>query len=152
MAQHAGAGAYFTELTATPVREYFRPNFWPNTPDILHAPAGRRAPGVHRAARARGDARRELRHLRAGRSSCASAAPAAPGSEEYLDSEKYQTRHWEIERADSLMDLIARVNRIRHEHPALQRLESCISIRPDNQQLICYSKTDAGGRPWSSSW
>ena len=97
------------------------PNFWPNTPDILteYLQIGGRA-GVRGAARAGGDARRKLRHLRPGVRARASTSPREPGSEEYLDSEKYQVRHWDLERPDSLRELIARVNRIRRENPALQ--------------------------------
>jgi len=133
--------AYFTELTATPVREYFRPNLWPNTPDILHAvlQEGGRPAFLSRFVLAAtlganygiyGPAF-ELCVRRA----------AAPGSEEYLDSEKYQLVHWEIGRSDSLMDLIARLNRARHDHAAFWSDWSLRFHRVDNEQLICYSKT-----------
>ncbi len=133
--------AYFTELTATPVREYFRPNLWPNTPDILHEvlQEGGRPAFISRLVLAAtlganygiyGPAF----ELCAGR-------PAAPGSEEYLDSEKYQLVHWEIGRSDSLMDVIARVNRARRDHPALWS-DGSLRFHPvDNEQLICYSKS-----------
>jgi starch synthase (maltosyl-transferring) len=66
--------------------------------------------------------------------------PREPGSEEYLDSEKYQIRHWSITRADSLKDLIARVNQIRKDNPALQSDWSLRFYPVDNDQIICYSK------------
>ena len=68
-----------------------------------------------------------------------------PGSEEYLDSEKYQIRVAELRRADSLAELIARVNAIRREHPALQRDWGLRFHRTDNPQLIAYSKRSEDG-------
>ena len=63
-----------------------------------------------------------------------------PGSEEYLDSEKYERRHWDLERSDSLQEFIRRVNRIRRENPALQRDGNLQFHRTDNVQLLCYSR------------
>ena len=82
---------YFTELTQTDVREYMRPNLFANTPDILHEylqHGGR--PAFQVAAGPRRDARRDLRHLQ--RLRAVENVPVKPGSEEYLDSEKYQIR------------------------------------------------------------
>src|SRR5699024_9553803 len=66
--------------------------------------------------------------------------PLEPGGEEYLDSEKYQIRHWNIARADSLKDLIARVNQIRQDNAALHSDWSLRFYPVDNEQIICYSK------------
>jgi len=63
-----------------------------------------------------------------------------PGSEEYLDSEKYQVRHWDIERPDSLREFIARLNRIRRENPALQQDWNLRFFPVDNDALIAYGK------------
>jgi starch synthase (maltosyl-transferring) len=71
--------------------------------------------------------------------------PARPGSEEYLDSEKYQVRRWDLERSDSLRELIAMVNRIRRENPALQNDTSLRFHTIDNEQLLAYSKRSADG-------
>jgi starch synthase (maltosyl-transferring) len=131
---------YFTELTQTEVREYFRPNLWPNTPDILteYLQYGGRSAFMIRLCLAAtlganygiyGPAF-ELFENRALR----------PGSEEYLDSEKYQIRVWDINRPDSLKDLIARINRIRRENAALQSDASLRFHEVDNEQLIAYSK------------
>ena len=74
-------------------RDFFRPNFWPNTPDILHEHAPDRRPAdVRGAARPRGHARARPTASTARRSSCSSTSPREPGSEEYLDSEKYELR------------------------------------------------------------
>ena len=132
--------SYLTELTQTPVREFFRPNQWPNTPDILteYLQIGGGAVFTIRLLLAAtlganygvyGPAF-ELLEERAVRH----------GSEEYLDSEKYQIRHWDLERADSLRPLMTRVNTIRKENEALQSDWSLKFQYADNDQLICYSK------------
>jgi len=131
---------YFTELIQTDVREYFRPNLWPNTPDILteYLQMGGRPASMARLVLAAtlganygiyGPAF-ELCENR----------PKEPGSEEYLDSEKYEIKNWDITKPDSLRDFIARVNRIRRENPALQGDRSLRCHPIDNDQLICYSK------------
>jgi starch synthase (maltosyl-transferring) len=137
---------YLTELTQTEVREYFRPHLWPNTPDILteYLQLGGRPAFMVRLILAAtlgasygiyGPAF-ELCENR----------PREMGSEEYLDSEKYEIRHWHIERPDSLKDLISRVNRIRRQNPALQSDWSLHFHRIENDALICYSKSTADRR------
>jgi starch synthase (maltosyl-transferring) len=134
---------YFTELTTAPVSEFFRPNLWPNTPDILteYLQFGGRAAFMIRLVLAAtlgasygiyGPAFELMEH-----------EPREPGSEEYLDSEKYQLRHWDLERADSLCDFIARVNGIRRDNAPLQSNRGLKFHRIDNGSLIAYSKTDA---------
>lgn len=131
---------YLSELTQTPVREFFRANQWPNTPDILteFLQIGSRAAFMIRFLLAAtlganygiyGPAF-ELMESR----------PVRSGSEEYLNSEKYQIRHWDLEQPDSLHEFIALVNRIRNENPALQSDWSLEFHPVDNDQLICYSK------------
>jgi starch synthase (maltosyl-transferring) len=71
--------------------------------------------------------------------------PVRPGSEEYLDSEKYQVKPRDFARADSLAELIARVNDIRHQHPALQFDRGLRFHETDNDQLLCYSKRSPDG-------
>jgi starch synthase (maltosyl-transferring) len=132
---------YFTELSR--VSDFFRPNCWPNTPDILpeHLQFGGRAAFMARLVLAAtlsanygiyGPAFEHLEH-----------APREPGSEEYLDSEKYELRHWDLERADSLAPFIARVNAARRDNPALQRNDGLVFFPTDNDELICYAKVDA---------
>jgi starch synthase (maltosyl-transferring) len=132
--------AYLTELTQPPVRDFFRPNQWPNTPDILteFLQIGGRAVFTIRFLLAAtlganygiyGPAfelmeHRAIRH----------------GSEEYLDSEKYEIRRWDLERSDSLHHLISNVNAIRNENEALQSDWSLKFHPVENDQLICYSK------------
>jgi starch synthase (maltosyl-transferring) len=135
---------YFTELTQTEVREYFRPNLWPNTPDILteYLQFGGRPAFMARLTLAATlgasygiyDPAFELCETR----------PREPGSEEYLDSEKYEIKNWDIGGPGSLKDFTGRVNRIRRENPALQDDWSLRFHEVDNEQLICYSKRTHG--------
>jgi starch synthase (maltosyl-transferring) len=131
---------YFDELTQTQLREYFRPNLWPNTPDILteYLQFGGRPAFMIRLVLAAtlganygiyGPAFELLE-----------ARPREPGSEEYLDSEKYEIKHWDRESADSLKEFIARINRIRRENPALHSDWSLQFHEVDNEQIICYTK------------
>jgi starch synthase (maltosyl-transferring) len=132
---------YFTELCLGEGREYFRPNVWTNTPDILpeHLQLGGRAAFMTRLVLAAtlssaygiyGPAFELLEHV-----------PREPGSEEYRDSEKYQIRAWDLDRADSLAPFIERVNRIRREHKALQNDWSLRFLDIDNEQMLAYVKT-----------
>jgi starch synthase (maltosyl-transferring) len=135
---------YFTELTQTDVREFFRPNSWPNTPDILteHLQWGGRPAFISRLVLA---ATLGASYGIYGPAfELAEGRPRKPGSEEYLDSEKYEIRRWDLERGDSLRHLIARVNRIRREHRALQANEGLLFHEVDNPHLMAYSKATAG--------
>jgi starch synthase (maltosyl-transferring) len=71
--------------------------------------------------------------------------PVKPGSEEYLDSEKYQIKIRDFTQPHSLAELIGRINTIRREHPALQRDRGLRFHRTDNPQILCYSKQSADG-------
>jgi starch synthase (maltosyl-transferring) len=132
---------YVLELTQGEGREYFRPNFWPNTPDILHEylQFGGRPAFVTRLVLA---ATLSANYGIYGPAfELLEAAPREAGSEEYLDSEKYQLRAWDLERPDSLGPLVARVNRIRRENSALQWSWNLRFHSIDNEQMICFSKT-----------
>ena len=111
---------YFTELSQGTGRQYFRPNVWPNTPDILQETlqSGLRAVFAARLILA---ATLSANYGIYGPTfELMESTAREPGSEEYLDSEKYQLRHWHLDRPDSLWSLIARMNRIRRENTALQ--------------------------------
>ncbi len=73
------------------------------------------------------------------------ALPVRAGSEEYLDSEKYQLREWDLSSERSLAPLLTRLNTIRREQPALQHLRTIWFHLTDNPNLLCFSKTDPGG-------
>jgi starch synthase (maltosyl-transferring) len=135
---------YFTELTATPVREYFRPNLFTNTPDILHAYLQTGGPPAFRVRLLLAATLGASYGIYSGFEACESRA-VRPGSEEYLDSEKYQYRFWDWDAPGNLRGLIARVNRIRREHPALQSDRSLRFHPTDNDQLLCYSKSTPDG-------
>lgn len=135
--------SYFTELTHTEIRDYFRPNLWANTPDILseYLQFGGRPAFMLRLVLAAtlganygiyGPAYELME-----------AIPREAGAEEYLNSEKYQVRRWILNRADSLKDFITRVNRIRRENPALQQDHRLQFFAVDNDNLLCYAKTTA---------
>jgi starch synthase (maltosyl-transferring) len=131
---------YFTELCAGPGRDYFRPNVWPNTPDILHEAlqSGQRSVFTARLVLA---ATLSANYGIYGPAfELMESVPREPGSEEYRDSEKYQLRRWPIERADNLWPLIARINRIRRNNLALQSDGSLSFCSIDNDQLIGYVK------------
>jgi starch synthase (maltosyl-transferring) len=136
---------YLTELTRESGREYFRPSLWPNTPDIL--------PEYLQFGGRPAFAARLVLAATLGASygiygpafELCESQPREPGSEEYLHSEKYEIRHWDVNRRDSLKDLVARVNRIRRENPALQVDWSLRFHDIDNEQLIAYSKRSDTG-------
>jgi starch synthase (maltosyl-transferring) len=136
---------YFTELTQTDVREYLRPNLFANTPDILHE-------YLQRGGRPAFVARLVLAATLGASYGIYSGfeltenQPVRPGSEEYLDSEKYQIRIRDFVQPGNLSELIARVNAIRREHPALQRDWGLRFHPSDNPELLCYSKQSEDAR------
>ena len=136
---------YFTDITQSEVREFFRPNLWPNTPDILteQLQHGGRPAFMSRLVLAAtlgasygiyGPAYELGEHQ-----------AREAGSEEYLHSEKYEIRHWDLDRPDSLREFIGRVNRIRRENPALQSDWSLRFHHVANDQIVCYSKRTPDG-------
>jgi starch synthase (maltosyl-transferring) len=131
---------YFEEVTKPPVSDMFRPNVWPNTPDILTeflqhgGPPAFRMRLILAATLASsygiyGPAYERFVHL-----------PREQGSEEYLDSEKYEVKHWPPTE-DDLTELIVLINRIRRENIALQQNATLTFHPTDNENLLCYSKT-----------
>lgn len=130
---------YLTELTQTEVREYLRPNFWPNTPDILpeHLQYGGRPAFMIRLVLA---ATLSSNYGIYGPAFELCINEALPGKEEYLNSEKYEIKRWDREKPGSLQDFIARVNRIRKENPALQTTRNLCFYEADNEALLFYGK------------
>jgi starch synthase (maltosyl-transferring) len=136
---------YLTELTRTEVREYFRPNLWPNTPDILaeYLQFGGRPAFMIRLVLA---ATLGASYGIYGPAfELCDSQPREAGSEEYLNAEKFELKHWDIDRPDSLKDFIARVNRVRRENAALQCDWNLAFYPIDNEQLICYAKFSEDG-------
>jgi starch synthase (maltosyl-transferring) len=134
---------YFTELARGPGRQYYRPNLWPNTPDILHEMLQSGLRQVFAARLVLAATLAANYGIYGPTYELMESAPREPGSEEYRDSEKYQLRHWTLERPDSLWSLIARMNRIRRDNAALQSDHGLHFCDIDNDQLIAYFKIDA---------
>jgi starch synthase (maltosyl-transferring) len=132
---------YFTELSRTPVKEFFRANLWPNTPDILpfYLQDAPRSAFIIRFILA---ATLGTSYGIYGPSfELLENKPREAGGEEYLNSEKYEIRDWHLDQPGNLTDLISRVNRIRRENPALHRLDNLDFHQTDNDMIIAYSKT-----------
>jgi starch synthase (maltosyl-transferring) len=134
---------YLTELTRPPVSDFFRPNFWPNTPDILHEV-------LQVGGRAAFEARLILAATLAASYGIYGPAfemmertPREAGSEEYLDSEKYQQRTWDVDQKDSLVPLIEALNLARRDHSALQTNERLWFHPMDNDNMLAYTKNTA---------
>ena len=132
---------YFAELTQTEVQEYFRPNLWPATPDILPEflqVGGRPAFMIRLILAATLGASYGI--YGPAFELCENDA-FAPGSEEYLHSEKYEIKQRDVNSPWSLKDFITRINEIRKDHPALQGDHTLRFHKTDNPMLLCYSKT-----------
>jgi len=136
---------YFTEVTHGEVREYFRPHLWPNTPDILTEELQHGGRPAFMARFVLAATLGASYGIYGPAFELCESRPREVGSEEYLDSEKYEIKPWAIERADSLKEFIGLVNRIRRENPALHGDGSLLFHPTDNDQLICYSKSTPDG-------
>ncbi len=141
---------YVTELTSAPLKHFMRANFWPNTPDILHEELQQGG--------------REKFIIRLVLASTLSAnygmygpayelcenVPVGEGKEEYLDSEKYEIRQWDLDRPGNIRAEITRINRIRKENPALQQTSDITFLRiedspgHEHEQLMGYVKRSEG--------
>jgi starch synthase (maltosyl-transferring) len=130
---------YVEELTQSSAKEYFWPNFWPNTPDILHADlqTGNRATFIGRYVLAAtlssnvgiyGPAYELLDH------------EPYPGKEENNHSEKYQLKAWDLNKPGNIKAEIARVNALRNQHEAFQRTFNVHFIPCSNSHIIAYLK------------
>ena len=133
---------YMRELTKTELRYYFRPNFWPNTPDILPPFLSTGGENAH-----------ILRLVLAATlsSSYGIYGPVYefcvntphPGKEEYTDNEKYEIKHWNWDQYTRIKEIITRVNRIRKQNTALQTTWNVEFAETSNDRIICYGKADA---------
>jgi len=132
---------YFTELTHTPMREYFRPNLFPNTPDILpvYLQEGGRPAFMIRAVLAA--TLSGVYGIYSGFELCENAA--LPGREEYLDSEKYQYKKRDWNSSGNIKPLITRLNATRFENAALQQTNNLGFFSSENPSILCYRKWNA---------
>ncbi|MFH1995825.1 MAG: alpha-1,4-glucan--maltose-1-phosphate maltosyltransferase [Candidatus Omnitrophota bacterium] len=133
---------YITELTKTEAREYFRPNFWTNTPDILpeHLQYGGRPAFMMRLVLA---ATLSSSYGIYGPAFELCVGEAIQGKEEYLNSEKYEIKKWDWDQPGNLKDFIARINKIRSGSPALQTSANIRFCDIENDSLICYLRAAA---------
>ncbi len=134
---------YFNDLSLGPGRQYYRPNVWPNTPDILPETLQSGLRPMYAARLILAATLSSNYGIYGPTYELMESTPREPGSEEYRDSEKYQLRHWTLQQPDSLWSLIARMNRIRRENSALQSDNGLNFCKIDNDQLIAYLKADA---------
>jgi starch synthase (maltosyl-transferring) len=132
---------YLTELTQTQVREFFGANLWPNTPDILPEYLQFGGRPAHLARLILAATLGPTYGIYGPAYELCENRPLAPGREEYLDSEKYEIKTWDIDRPDSLRQLIARVNQIRRDNPAFRANHNLHFHDVDNEQIIAYSKS-----------
>ena len=132
---------YVEELTKSEQKEFYRPNFWPNTPDILPyaLQSGNESVYLHKY------------FLAATLSSSVGIygpvyeymiSEAMPGKEEYFNSEKYEFYNWDWSVENKLINVISRLNKIRHEQPSLQQTNNIEFCATDNEQVIAYYKYD----------
>ena len=130
---------YVTELTQTEVAEYFRPNFWPNTPDILpeHLQYGGRSAFIVRAVLA---ATLSSNFGIYGPVFELCISKALPGREEYIDSEKYEIKHWRWDQAGNIKDVLTKLNNIRRQNACLQLTRNIRFLHVDNENLLAFYK------------
>jgi len=132
---------YMKELTKTEMRYYFRPNFWPNTPDILPPELTYGGETAH------------IRRLILAATLSSSYGLYGPvyefgftqpmaGKEEYIDNEKYEIKQWDWSANTRIKELITRVNTIRKENTALQNTYNIEFAKCTNEQIVCFVKTD----------
>ena len=132
---------YVNELAHTAEAEYFRPNFFPVTPDILEAYLVHGGPGAFVARLVLASTLSPSYGIYSGFESFENV-PVREGSEEYLDSEKYQLRERSLD--GPLLPMIRRLNEIRRENPALQVLDNVRFLDTHNDGLIAYVKQSPG--------
>jgi len=132
---------YLTELTKTEVSEYLRPNFWPNTPDILpeYLQYGGRAAFIIRVVLA---ATLSSNYGIYGPAFELCISDAIEGKEEYLNSEKYEIKNWDRQQPGNIRAVIERVNECRRENPSLQSNRGLKFYQIDNEMMISYGKAN----------
>ncbi|MGH9761411.1 MAG: alpha-1,4-glucan--maltose-1-phosphate maltosyltransferase, partial [Blastocatellia bacterium] len=129
---------YLTELTQTEMREYFRPNFFTNTPDILTDVLQRGGPAAFKLRLVLAATLSPSYGIYSGFELCENRAVAS--TEEYQNSEKYEIRVRDWNKPGNIKDLITRVNRIRHENAALWEFENLRFLPADNPAILFYAK------------
>src|SRR5690606_27565763 len=135
---------YFTELSQSPTRDFFRPNLFANTPDILHEYLQRGGRPAFLARLALAATLGPTYGIYSGYE-LLERTPVHVGSEEYLDSEKYQSRPRDWASAEQITEEITRLNHLRREHAALQHTHNLWFLPISNDHVIAYLKSAPGG-------
>ena len=130
---------YVTELAHSESREYFRPNFFANTPDILPPILQTGGPGAFRIRFALASLLSGVYGIYNGFELC--EGTGIPGTEDYLHSEKYQFKVWDWDRPGNIKSFIAQLNRVRRENSALQDWINIAFHPADSEQILFFSKT-----------
>jgi starch synthase (maltosyl-transferring) len=134
---------YLTELTQGPMREYFRGNFFVNTPDILPIALQQGGKPMFKIRVTLAATLSSVYGIYSGYELCEHAAIA--GREEYLNSEKYEYKVWDWDRPGNIKEYISRLNRIRQENPALHEYDNLEFYRADNDDILWYGKRTPSG-------
>jgi starch synthase (maltosyl-transferring) len=137
--------SYFTELASPPSVDEMRPNAWPNTPDILAFPLQDAPPAANAARLFLAATLSPSYGIYGPVFELVDNRPAGNGKEEYLDSEKYQIRRFDLDAPHSLAGLVSELNAARRDHLALHTLRTLRFHGVDNDALLAYSKTDHRG-------
>ncbi|MCA9471701.1 MAG: DUF3416 domain-containing protein [Nitrospirales bacterium] len=132
---------YLTELTQSPMKDYFRPNFFTNTPDILHEVLQKGGKPAFKLRLALAATLSPSYGIYNSYELCENRA--IPGTEEYLDSEKYEIRHWDWDRPGNIREYVTKINHIRREHPALHDFTNLSFYSCDNEHVLFYGKMTA---------
>lgn len=133
---------YLVELTQGPAKEFYRPNFFVNTPDINPPYLHSGNPAMFKARAALATTLSSVWGLYSGFELC--EGRPVPGKEEYLDSEKYEIRAWNWNDPRNIRDYVARLNRLRRDHPALQQLTNLQFHNAHHDGVLYYSKRTPG--------
>lgn len=136
---------YFTELTQTRVREFLRPNLWPNTPDILTEALQIGGPPAFLSRVVLAATLGPNYGIYGPAFELGENKPLRPGSEEYLNSEKYEIRNWNLDAPESIAGTIGTINRARRENAALHASHDLFFHGTENPYLIAYSKSSPDG-------
>jgi starch synthase (maltosyl-transferring) len=139
-----GLRTYVEELSQGSLADYLRPNFWPNTPDILSGPLRGGPPAAFALRYVLAATLSPLYGVYSGYELYENE-PASADNEEYLNSEKYEIKHRNFSRPGNLSHLFAMVNGIRRRHPAFSRLRNISFHGSDNPSIMAYSKRSDGG-------
>jgi len=132
---------YFTEVAQGPKADYMRPNFWPNTPDILSGILRGGGPGAFRLRLVLAACSMPSYGIYSGYE-LSENQPMSDANEEYFESEKYEIKERDFSQPGSLVPFVSRINDIRRRHPAFADLSNIAFHHSNNDQILCWSKVD----------